>query len=116
MPLARIQFGRVRKRDFDAADDAAHSYLAWLLKNGQVHAYFLSSVGGRFQTGAESARRDSLEWRYCPSSAAGDLKKIIEGDRKKLIDVFGRKPLISVLDAASRKKPPGWRRAKSFYL
>src|SRR5688572_13832994 len=116
MPIARIRFGRARKHGFDAADNAAHSYLAMLLKNGQIHEYFLSSAGGRFQACAEVPRRDSLDRRYWPSSAAGKLKKIIEADRKKLIEVFGRKPEITILDTAPAKRPPSWRRARSFYL
>jgi len=108
MPLARIRFGRARKRDFDAADHAAHGYLASLLHNGQIHEYFLSSTGGRFQACAEIPRRDSLDWRHCPSRAADDLKKLIE--------VFGRKPEITLLDRAPAKPSSSWRRAKSFYL
>jgi hypothetical protein len=63
MPLARIRFGRIRKRDLDEAEDAVYGYLYTLRHNGQVHEFFLSSTGGRFQACAEVPRHDSLERR-----------------------------------------------------
>jgi predicted nucleic acid-binding Zn ribbon protein len=111
MCLARITFGPDigSSRERDALSDVGESYLAALLKNGQIYGeYLLAWSNGTLVAYTHVARPDSLAERYHSEWAMSDLNAVAKA--------FGRVPRCEIIDDDVRKRFRSWKHSTSFYL
>jgi len=110
MFLARITFGNDNSSDdHDALKNSAESYLAALLKNGQIYGeYLFAWSGGTLTAFTHLARPDSLAERYHSDWAMSDLNNVIEA--------FGQPPNCEIIDDDVPDGFPTWQASSSFYL
>lgn len=111
MFLAQITFGfdAGKPRQRDALKDAAESYLAALLKNGQIYGDYLFAWSNRQLVAyTHVARPDSLAERHHSEWSKSDLITVVK--------LFGQSPECQIIDDDVPKRFPSWKRSTSFYL
>ncbi|RYD20625.1 MAG: nucleic acid-binding protein [Verrucomicrobiaceae bacterium] len=109
MILANITFGTLRGRNRDELEDAVETYLALLSKGGQI-------CGERFLTWTKGRLNAHV---LLAAPQAMSQKSHTEWGRKNLaqiITLFGREPVLKILDDDAGKTSSGWRGAPSLYL
>ena len=109
MFLVQITFGSDggERSHRESLRDAAESYLAPLLWNGQIHGdYLLAWSNAQLIGYTRVARPDSFARRYHSQWGVSALKKLIEA--------FGRDPQWRIIDDDVPKRFPAWRRSSSF--
>ncbi len=106
--LAKINFGTPLKDPIDA-EEGIDSYLAALLRNGQIHdSYLIRNLAEPLEAYVSIPRPNSLHTKFSSSW----VKKTI----KCLEKIFGERPTFELLEPSPQKRYPPWQSAKSFYL
>lgn len=110
MLLARITFTVTAiEVDRDAAKDVAESYLAALLKNGQICGdYFVAWANGKLTAYTHVAGTDALEDQFHSDWSTRDLDTVI--------DSFGGRPDVEIIDDALPESVPTWQSSSFLYL
>lgn len=111
MFLARIIFGSAvgKPQQRNALADVAESYLASLLKNGQIYGeYLFAWSAGNLIAYTHVARPDSLDERHHSEWA--------RSARDSVVEAFGRAPKCNVLDDDVPRRFRSWKRSASLYL
>jgi hypothetical protein len=107
MIIAKIVFGRGRPtREVDHLD-LAESYLASLLRNGQINEYLLSSSRS-ITAVVELPRPDALSAKY--------LSKVGRKELRRVRVAFRRPPSSSLITRPLRRRWPSWQSASALYL
>lgn len=108
MYLAQIEFGS-SKEPRAVVEDVIETYLAALLKNGQIYDdYYLARSKGRYIGFTHLARPNAHEPCFHSSYGKEDLKSVAS--------MFGRNPTWRLLDDDVPRRFADWRRSSSFYL
>lgn len=109
MFLTRIRFGRPRSTLEKDPIDAVHAYLASLLKNGQIgDDYLVRELQPPIEAYVKIPRPDALKTRHLSPWGRRTFNVITE--------VFGTQPIVESIEAATSRRFPSWRSAKSLYL
>ena len=111
MYLSQITFGSDggKPRQREALKDAAESYLAALLKNGQIYGdYLFAWSNGNLVAYTHAARPDSLAERRHSEWGTSDLNSVVK--------LFGQPPACQIIDDDVPKRFASWKRSTSFYL
>ncbi len=110
MFLAKITFGRGNRAASDKLEDLAHSYLAALLRVGQLcgRDYFLAWHKGVLSAHVLLAGRDACQLRYHSKWGQEDLKKVTAA--------FGQKPVWTFLDEQAKAPISTWKGVPFLYL
>ena len=110
MLLAQITFGGDTEKDErDAQKDIAESYLAALLKNGQIYGtHLVAWSGGTLNVYAQIPRPDSLDERHHSDWGLRDLEAVANS--------FGQRPKYFVIDDDVPERFPTWQSSSSLYL
>ena len=111
MFLAQITFGSGagKSRERGTLKDTAESYLASLLKSGQIYGdYLFAWSNGNLVAYTHVARPDSVAKRHHSAWAMSEFNSVVEA--------FGHPPKWNVIDDDVPKRFPNWNRSSSFYL
>jgi predicted nucleic acid-binding Zn ribbon protein len=111
MFLARLTFGSHsgKPSERDALREAAESYLAALLKNGQIYGDYLAAwCDATLSAYTHLARPDALDGRHHSEWAKSALDVVA--------DSFGQLPRCDIIDDDVPKRFRSWNRSTSFYL
>lgn len=109
MILANIHFGTLRKHDREDLEDAAESYLAALLKGGQVAGHwFLTWTKGRLNAHVGLVSSAALDPQHHTGWGTRELAKITL--------LFGKAPVWKLLDDDADEGQPSWNGAPFLFL
>jgi hypothetical protein len=107
MTIAKIIFGVARSTPNVNYADLAESYLASLLRNGQISEYLLSS-SRPITAVVELPRPDAIDARHLSKWGRKALRRVRHA--------FGQTPSNSMIGHPSRRRWPSWKSADSLYL
>lgn len=109
MILARISFGRRGRRSADELEDIATTYLALLLRNGQIcDEYFYAWSRGVLNAYVHLAGPTALAVRHHSKRGLREQRAVVRA--------FGGKPGFTILDDAAPRKSARWQDAPFLYL
>jgi len=109
MILSQVKFGRQRKLTKEQLSDIAESYLASLLKTGQICGeYLLAWTDGILNAHLLLSGPDAFRAKNHSQYGKNELAKVREA--------FAKLPNWIVLDDACPKRPPTWKNAPFLYL
>ena len=111
MFLTKITFGsdKGKKRQREALSDKSETYLAALLKNGQIYGdYIFSWFNGCLVAYSHIARPDALEKKHHAQWSLPKLNSVVKS--------FGQSPKWEIIDDSLPKRFRSWQRSKSLYL
>jgi hypothetical protein len=109
MILARITFGRRGRRSADELEDIATTYLALLLRNGQVcDEYFYAWSRGVLNAYVHLAGPTALAVRHHSRRGLQEQRAVVRA--------FGGKPGCTILDDAAPRRSARWQDAPILFL
>lgn len=109
MILAEARFGSRGKHEKDELEDLVQSYLASMLRNGQLCGkYFFAWIKGVLTAHIVLAGPSAHLRRHHSRWGKEDLRKVVE--------TFGREPCWVMLDDETPKRSPSWKSAPFLYL
>ncbi|RYD46793.1 MAG: nucleic acid-binding protein [Verrucomicrobiaceae bacterium] len=109
MMLANIIFGSLRGKNREDLQEAADEYLVSLFKGGQISGErLLAWNGGKLNAHVMLAGPQAMAPRYHTVWGKRELTKVVE--------LFGRVPVVKILDDHAVKKTSGWKNAPFLYL
>ena len=108
MLIARMTFGTARSMPGIDLVDAAESYLAALLRNGQIDEYLLSLTPRSIEAFIELPRPNAVSVKFLSTSGRRELRHVRTA--------FGRTPSSVLVRRPVRRRWPSWRSADALYL